>query len=426
MLFISDDDVAAFAKRERAHRTRLAGLMAFVLALALSTILPTFKSQITSITSDSRLLGRNFCGRNERDDCPTDPNKTKPGICDCGVADTDTDGDGTPDCKDGCPHDASKTTPGACGCGIRDTNTDTDGDGMLDCNDGCPRDASKTSPGACGCGIPDTDTDGDGTPDCKDGCPRDASKTSYSVCGCGVPDTDTDGDGTPDCHDHCPRDAASTSPSICGCGFPDTDADGDGTPDCHSDCIDNDPSILSFCERVIQDSPNINCEGCGGKYIRVWKECGLMCLSNIDYCLDYSVEWFVVYVDSLQEYRDQSYYVKVIQTGADSSNSVLEVWDDCQLAAECVQYIYLNAVPCSQTYNDTADCLVCDDGNEYCNEKGILPFPSNPWFGFEGEADRLLYACFGQWDITTPSELEMKPLSNKFSQYAHAFFNHGA
>jgi hypothetical protein len=65
------------------------------------------------------------------DNCPDDPNKTEPGICGCGVADTDSDGDGTPDCNDPCPNDTNKTEPGRCGCGIADT--DTDGDGILDC-----------------------------------------------------------------------------------------------------------------------------------------------------------------------------------------------------------------------------------------------------------------------------------------------------
>lgn len=52
------------------------------------------------------------------DNCPNDPNKTEPGICGCGVPDTDTDNDGTPDCNDLCPNDINKTDPGTCGCGI--------------------------------------------------------------------------------------------------------------------------------------------------------------------------------------------------------------------------------------------------------------------------------------------------------------------
>lgn len=52
------------------------------------------------------------------DNCPNDPNKLEPGTCGCGVADTDTDKDGTPDCDDLCPSDASKQKPGACGCGV--------------------------------------------------------------------------------------------------------------------------------------------------------------------------------------------------------------------------------------------------------------------------------------------------------------------
>ena len=84
------------------------------------------------------------------DNCPADPNKTEPGICGCGLADTDSDGDGALDCLDNCPADANKNEPGICGCGLVDT--DSDGDGVLDCLDTCPTDPSKTSPGTCGCG----------------------------------------------------------------------------------------------------------------------------------------------------------------------------------------------------------------------------------------------------------------------------------
>jgi hypothetical protein len=53
--------------------------------------------------------------------CPQDPQKTSPGLCGCGVADTDSDGDGTPDCQEQCPSDATKTSPGACGCGTAES-----------------------------------------------------------------------------------------------------------------------------------------------------------------------------------------------------------------------------------------------------------------------------------------------------------------
>ncbi|MBP7933057.1 MAG: hypothetical protein KA354_00300 [Phycisphaerae bacterium] len=154
------------------------------------------------------------------DTCPDDPDKREAGICGCGVADTDTDADGTPDCIDACLQDSGKTAPGVCGCGLADI--DTDGDGILDCLDGCPLDKDKTAPGACGCGVSDLDRDRDGTLDCLDGCPDDPKKTAPGSCGCGVSDRDSDGDGVRDCHDGCPSDRNKTSPGLCGCGKVDT------------------------------------------------------------------------------------------------------------------------------------------------------------------------------------------------------------
>jgi hypothetical protein len=52
------------------------------------------------------------------DCCPADGMKIDPGTCGCGVADTDTDSDGTPDCFDECEDDPEKTSPEACGCGV--------------------------------------------------------------------------------------------------------------------------------------------------------------------------------------------------------------------------------------------------------------------------------------------------------------------
>ncbi len=120
------------------------------------------------------------------DDCPSDPNKTEPGQCGCGVPDTDTDGDGTANCNDGCPNDAAKTTPGPCGCGVADT--DSDGDGTPNCNDGCPNDAAKTVPGTCGCGIAETDSDADGVKDCLDNCPGTPNPGQADSNGNGVGD----------------------------------------------------------------------------------------------------------------------------------------------------------------------------------------------------------------------------------------------
>lgn len=156
------------------------------------------------------------------DQCPSDPGKTDPGACGCGRADTDGDGDDTPDCVDGCPDDGAKTTPRECGCNSPDA--DTDSDGALDCDDGCASDPAKREPGPCGCGTPDTDSDGDGSADCNDECPADATRSVAGACGCGAPDTDSDRDGTFDCDDECPEDARRVAPP---CGAP-NDGDGDG------------------------------------------------------------------------------------------------------------------------------------------------------------------------------------------------------
>lgn len=106
------------------------------------------------------------------DNCPDDPNKIEPGTCGCGVADTDSDGDNTPDCLDGCPDDPNKTDPGDCGCGALDQ--DLNNNQISDClesGDLCPDDPDKIDPGLCGCGMSDDDTDFDSIVDCLDNCP---------------------------------------------------------------------------------------------------------------------------------------------------------------------------------------------------------------------------------------------------------------
>ncbi len=102
---------------------------------------------------------------------------------------TDSDGDGTINCNDACPNDPNKTSPGVCGCG--NAETDTDGDGVVNCADGCPNDPNKNAPGTCGCGVADTDTDLDGVPDCNDNCPTVPGQQG-SACNDGNPNTNDD------------------------------------------------------------------------------------------------------------------------------------------------------------------------------------------------------------------------------------------
>jgi hypothetical protein len=109
------------------------------------------------------------------------------------VPDEDGDEDGALDCIDECPTDPAKTEPGDCGCGMSDAPGDGDGDGTPDCTDGCPTDMNKTAAGMCGCNMTDADGDQDGTADCVDMCPADPAKTAPGGCGCGIPDADSGG-----------------------------------------------------------------------------------------------------------------------------------------------------------------------------------------------------------------------------------------
>ncbi len=100
--------------------------------------------------------------------CDTDPGKTAPGVCGCGTADSNADGDGLLDCQETCDTDPLKTAPGICGCNVSDVNTD--GDGLADCQETCDTDPLKTAPGVCGCNVSDADTDADGVAECIDVC----------------------------------------------------------------------------------------------------------------------------------------------------------------------------------------------------------------------------------------------------------------
>ena len=99
------------------------------------------------------------------DPCPFDnPDDTDgDGICDSddrcpGFDDgADQDQDGMPDGCDGCPSDPAKTGPGVCGCGVADQG-DADGDGILDCVDQCPGVSDTLFAPGCTDAVPTTST----------------------------------------------------------------------------------------------------------------------------------------------------------------------------------------------------------------------------------------------------------------------------
>ena len=75
--------------------------------------------------------------------CPDDPLKTEPGICGCGVADTDADSDGTADCIDACPlavDGIANFDENTCACtlGYFATITDIDGNDVITACTICP------------------------------------------------------------------------------------------------------------------------------------------------------------------------------------------------------------------------------------------------------------------------------------------------
>jgi hypothetical protein len=194
---------------------------------------------------------------------------------------TDTDGDGTPNCSDNCPNVAGQqgstcndnnactindVLNASCVCAGTLDNTDTDGDGVPNCSDNCPNVTGQQG-SACDDGNALTVNDVlnancicVGTPvgcvvngDCNDQDPCTSDACVSNACVYTPLTTDTDGDGTPDCSDNCPN-VAGTQGSACNdnnacttndvlnascvcAGTPDnTDTDGDGVPNCSDNC----------------------------------------------------------------------------------------------------------------------------------------------------------------------------------------------
>jgi Tol biopolymer transport system component len=107
--------------------------------LSADGLLVVFRSNDTKLDGPDGGAGSTAYLAVRADFCPDDPAKLFPGVCGCGIPDTDTDRDRVPDCQDGCPNDPAKIAPGVCGCGVADT--DSDADGIPDCNDPVTRQA---------------------------------------------------------------------------------------------------------------------------------------------------------------------------------------------------------------------------------------------------------------------------------------------
>jgi hypothetical protein len=143
------------------------------------------------------------------DGCPSDPGKTAPGTCGCGVTDTDTDLDTVADCIDNCPQAPNATQS--------DCNSDGVGDACsmsADCNmNGIPDTcdiASGQSADADGNGVPDgcqVDCNGNGIPDDLEIVQGDAPDCDDN----GIPDECGDGSVVGDTGDMGPVGAAQDS-----------------------------------------------------------------------------------------------------------------------------------------------------------------------------------------------------------------------
>ena len=161
--------------------------------------------------------GGNTTGNTPVDSCPSDPAKTEPGICGCGVSDVDSDSDGIVDCNDNCPASSNANQADSDGDGIGNvcdistssvTNVyDTDGDGVANADDNCPTVSNPSQ----------TDSDNDGFGDACDTSTNSVTNVS-----------DSDDDGVADATDNCPA-ISNTNQS---------DLDGDGIGDaCDTDLV---------------------------------------------------------------------------------------------------------------------------------------------------------------------------------------------
>jgi len=268
----------------------------------LETDPPGYKSTTPNDVSINIVLGSSYKADfgDVKDGCPDDPGKTEPGICGCGVPDTDIDGDGMVDCNDPCPNDPLNDADGDGVCGEIDNcpavfnpdQADIDSDGIGDACDTCPNDLQNDADGDGVCGAIDNcptvanpdqaDSDSDGIGDACDNCAAiaNADQADLDSDGIGdVCDSDDDNDGIPDDQDNCPTianpdqldtdsdgvgDVCDNCAAIANSDQTDTDNDGIGNA-CDSD-DDNDgiPDDQDNCPTVANpDQLDTDSDGVG-------------------------------------------------------------------------------------------------------------------------------------------------------------------
>lgn len=183
--------------------------------------------------------------------CPTDFDKTEPGICGCNVPDVDSDGDGIMDCVDNCYLVANED------------QLDTDGDTVGDACDNCPKHPNKNQdPSFCDAAL--IDPDGDGVDTINDNCPNKANPDQL----------DSDGDGIGDECDNCKLvpnidqldENNNGKGDVCEEEIYNPDIDGDEIPNSEDNCpntpnsdqLDSDgDTIGDACDNCI-NTPNKN------------------------------------------------------------------------------------------------------------------------------------------------------------------------
>jgi len=262
------------------------------------------------------------------DACPSDPNKTLAGTCGCGVPETDTDSDNTPNCSDECPYDFNKTLRGQCGCGVAET--DTDSDGTPDCIDLCPSDPLKTNPGTCGCGVVDSgDSDSDGYLDCIDVCPGSSSQV------------DTDGDGV---GDEC-EVLGCTFVKACNYNILATEEDGT--------CEFADASKCQICSGSSTDGTGVvdpdgpcDCTGTDTLYVDALGVCGGPCGADSD--------------------DDGICDLDTDGDGEPEDPCIGQDIDDCGVCGGSDFFLNASGIPCDPSNGDS-DCL---NSNNECNCAG--------------------------------------------------------